>query len=124
MPFYFFFGILGLVAGALIVWFLMSERLLQAPEVEGGPVDDLEAPLIVASLKDDGIETDEATVARIVSLHQAYFRGQINDSLAAAEEARISAERARLAAEEDARREASRTRRPAPQSSPRTRRSG
>ncbi len=110
-PFYFFFGLLGLVAGALIVWFLMAERPFERPEVEGGPVDSLEAPLIVAAMKDDGIEVSEATVAQIVAFHQAYFQGRIYDSLAAAEEARISAERARLAAEEEARREAARARR-------------
>jgi hypothetical protein len=105
-PFYLFFGIMGLVAGGLIVWLLMAERAFEAGEVRGGPVDEAEAPLLVRALAEDGHTVDEAAVQRLLELHDAYFDGRIHDSLAAAESARIQAERLRLAAAEAERRQA------------------
>jgi hypothetical protein len=107
-PFYLFFGIMGLVAGGLIVWFLMIEHPFENAEIRGGPVDQVEVPLLVKSMADDGVIVDEAIVARVIELHEAYFDGRIYDSLVAAENARIEAERARLIAAEYARREAAR----------------
>jgi hypothetical protein len=105
-PFYLFFGIMGLVAGGLIVWLLMAERAFEIGEVRGGPVDEAEAPLLVCALAEDGHTVDEATVQKLLELHDAYFDGRIRDSLAAAENARLEAERVRLAADRVARREA------------------
>jgi hypothetical protein len=105
-PFYLFFGVLGLVAGGLIVWFLMIDHPFENAEVRGGPIDSVEVPLLVDTLARDGIRVDEATVGKLLQLHQAYFDGRIYDSLTAAENARTAAERARLAAAELARREA------------------
>jgi hypothetical protein len=117
-PFYAFAFLLGLVIGALVVWFLMVEHPFETPEVPGGPADSLEAPMIVKALADDGVTVDEAAVERVVALHQAYFSGRIHESLAAAEAARIDAERARIAAAEAsqqaAQKGAARTRRKEP----------
>jgi hypothetical protein len=107
-PFFLFFGIMGLVAGGLIVWFLMVEHPFETAEVRGGPVDAVEASLLVKALAADGVTVDEETVVKLLELHTAYFDGRIYDSLAAAENARIAAERARLIAAEHARREAAR----------------
>jgi hypothetical protein len=98
-PFYLFFLIMGLVAGGLVVWLLMAEGSFEIGEVRGGPVDEVEAPLLVRTLAEYGVTVDEATVAQVLTLHAAYFDGRIYDSLAAAERARIAAERARIAAE-------------------------
>jgi hypothetical protein len=105
-PFYLFFGIMGIVAGGLIVWLLMAERAFEVGEVRGGPVDEAEAPLLVRALAEDGHTVDEATVHKLLELHDAYFDGRIHDSLAAAENARLEAERVRQAAARIARREA------------------
>jgi hypothetical protein len=105
-PFYLFFGIMGLVTGGLIVWLLMAERAFEIGEVRGGPVDEAEAPLLARALAEDGHTVDEATVQKLLELHDAYFDGRIHDSLAAAESARLEAERARLAAAEADRRQA------------------
>jgi hypothetical protein len=117
-PFYAFAFLFGLVVGALVIWFLMVEHPFETPEVAGGPTDSAEAPMIVKVLADDGTTVDEATVERVVALHQAYFNGRIHESLAAAEAARIEAERARLAEAEArqqaAHKEAARTRRREP----------
>jgi hypothetical protein len=104
-PFYLFFGIMGLVTGGLIVWLLMAERAFEIGEVRGGPVDEVEAPLLARALAEDGHTVDEATVQKLLELHDAYFDGRIHDSLAAAESARLEAERVRLAAAEADRRQ-------------------
>jgi hypothetical protein len=105
-PFYVFFGIMGLVAGGFIVWLLQAERVFEIGEVRGGPLDEAEAPLLVRALAEDGHTVDEATVQKLLELHDAYFDGRIHDSLADAESARVEAERVRLAAAEAERRQA------------------
>jgi len=90
-PFYVFFGILGLVAGAAVVWFVLAAHPFEH-EVRGGPVDDMEAGLIAKLLAGEGRTVDEATISRVIELHDAYFDGKINDSVKAAEEARLEAE--------------------------------
>jgi hypothetical protein len=95
-PFYLFFGIFGLVIGASIVWFLLAEHPFETSEVRGGPVDDLEIPLLVKLMADEGRPVDEETVARLLEFHDSYFDGKIQDSVAAAEWARAQAERERL----------------------------
>jgi hypothetical protein len=94
-PFYVFFGILGLVAGALIVWFILAEHPFEAPEVPGGPVDDAEAALLVEMMADDGQVIDEAAVVKLLMLHGDYVAGRIREAQAAAEEARLEVERKR-----------------------------
>jgi len=96
MPFYFFFGILGLVAGGLIVWFLMAEHPFESLETPGGPVDEAEVSLLAKEMAEDGRSIDEDTIAKLLGLHGDYVDGKIRDAQAAAEAARIEAERTRL----------------------------
>jgi hypothetical protein len=75
MPFYFFFGILGLVIGALISWFFLAEHPFESPETPGGPVDAAEASLLAAEMSSAGTPIDETTVTRLLELHGAYVDG-------------------------------------------------
>jgi hypothetical protein len=93
-PFYVFFGILGLVAGALIVWFVMAEHPFETPEVPGGPVDEAEAALLAEMMARDGRPMDEATVAMLHELHGDYVVGRIRDAQSEADKRRIEEERA------------------------------
>ena len=105
MPFYFFFGILGLVAGGLIVWFLMADHPFESLETPGGPVDAAEVSLLASEMAADGRSIDEDTVAKLLDLHGAYVDGKIRDAQAAAEAVRLEAERTRM--QELARKDAS-----------------
>ena len=105
MPFYFFFGLVGLVIGGLLTWFFLADHPFESLETPGGPVDLLEAGLLARELAADGIVLDEATIIRLLSLHGAYVDGKIRESQAAAESERVEADRARPVeerAEEDA----------------------
>jgi hypothetical protein len=93
MPFYFFFGLLGLVIGGLLTWFFLADHPFESLETPGGPVDELEAGLLAKEMAADGVEIDEATIVRLLNLHGAYVDGQIRDAQAAAEAERIEAER-------------------------------
>jgi hypothetical protein len=75
MPFYFFFGLLGLSIGALGVWFLLSNHPFESLETPGGPVDSAEAPYLVERMVAEGMPVDEATVVRVLELHGAYVDG-------------------------------------------------
>jgi hypothetical protein len=99
MPYYFFFAILGLVGGGLIVWFLMAEHPFEPLETPGGPVDAAEVSLLAQEMADDGRAIDEDTIERLLELHGAYVDGRISEARAAAEAARLEAERARKAQE-------------------------
>jgi hypothetical protein len=101
-PFYIFFGIFGLVIGAGVVWFLLAEHPFERPEVRGGPIDELEVPLLAKLMAEDGRPLDEESIARLIHLHQAYFDGRISDMVSAAEDARMTAEMERLAKEQEA----------------------
>jgi hypothetical protein len=96
MPFYFFFGILGLIAGGLIVWFLMAEHPFEPLETPGGPVDEAEVSLLAKEMADDGRPIDEDTITKLLGLHGAYVDGMIREAQAAADAARLEAERTRL----------------------------
>lgn len=93
MPFYFFFGLLGLVIGGLLTWFFLADHPFESLETPGGPVDLLEAGLLANEMAADGIVIDEATIVRLLNLHGAYVDGQIREAQAAAEAERIEAER-------------------------------
>jgi hypothetical protein len=92
-PFYLFFGILGLIVGGIVVWFVLAEHPFEGPELRGGPVDEVEASFLAQRLAGEGHPIEEETIARLIELHQAYFDGRIWDSVAAAEAARVDAER-------------------------------
>ncbi|HEX7490865.1 MAG TPA: hypothetical protein VF337_04075 [Candidatus Limnocylindrales bacterium] len=91
MPFYFFFGILGLVIGGLLTWFFLADHPFESLETPGGPVDMAEAPLLVKELAADGINVDEPTVIRILNMHGSYVDGKIREEQAAAEAERAEA---------------------------------
>jgi hypothetical protein len=98
MPYYFFFGILGLVAGGLIVWFLVAEHPFESLETPGGPVDAAEVSLLAKEMADDGRQLDEATITKLLELHGAYVDGKIREAQAASDAARMEAERLELVA--------------------------
>ena len=99
MPFYFFFGLLGLVIGGLLTWFFLADHPFESLETPGGPVDLLEAGLLAREMAADGIEIDEATIVRVLNLHGAYVDGQIREAQAAAEAERIEADRKQISQE-------------------------
>ena len=94
MPYYFFFGLLGLVIGGVLTWFFLADHPFESLETPGGPVDPLEAGLLAKELAADGVVLDEATIVRLLNLHGAYVDGKIREAQAAAEAERIEAERA------------------------------
>jgi hypothetical protein len=102
MPFYFFFGLLGLVIGGLLTWFFLADHPFESLETPGGPVDAVEASLLVKELAADGVAVDEPTVIRILNMHGSYVDGKIREAQAAAESERAEARRQRKAQEEAA----------------------
>ena len=104
MPFYLFFGIVGLVIGGLVVWFLLAEHPFESLETPGGPVDSVEASLLAKETADAGRPIDEETITKLLELHGAYVDGVFRETQAAAEVARLEAARTRRI-EETARQE-------------------
>jgi hypothetical protein len=86
MPFYFFFGLLGLAAGALVVWLLLADHPFEASEPPIGPVDKVEATMLAAAMTERGRSVDEETVVVLIELHNAYVEGRIREELALAAE--------------------------------------
>jgi len=84
MPFYFFFGLLGLAAGALVVWLLLADHPFEASEPPIGPVDEVEATMLAAAMAERGRSVDEETVVDLIGLHNAYVEGRIREELARA----------------------------------------
>ncbi len=84
MPFYFFFGVLGLVIGGLVSWFFMADHPFETPETPGGPVDALEAAFLSGQLEAEGTPVDEETITRLLELHGAYVTGYTRDQEVAA----------------------------------------
>jgi hypothetical protein len=99
MPFYFFFGLLGLVIGGLVTWFFLADHPFESLETPGGPVDAVEASVLAKEMAADGKVIDEATIVRLLDLHGAYVDGKIREAQAAAEAARLEAERAQITRE-------------------------
>ena len=93
MPFYFFFALLGLLIGSLLTWFFLADNPFESMETPGGPVDSVEASLLVKEMSAEGITIDEPTVVRLLNLHGAYVDGKIREAHEAAEAARLEAER-------------------------------
>jgi hypothetical protein len=98
MPFYFFFGILGLLTGGLVTWFFMAEHPFESIETPGGPVDSVEASLLAREMAADGMPLDEATIDKLLGLHGAYVNGKIREAQKAADARRLEAERTQQAA--------------------------
>jgi len=87
MPFYFFFGLLGLVVGGLVTWFVLANHPFESLETPGGPVDEVEASHLAAMMAREGMPVDEATVVRLLELHGAYVDGREDDAAATTEAA-------------------------------------
>jgi hypothetical protein len=100
MPFYFFFGLLGLAVGALVVWLLLADHPFEASEPPVGPVDKVEATMLVAAMATRGRLVDEETVVDLIDLHTAYLEGRISEELASTAADRIEAARAKTEAED------------------------
>lgn len=79
MPFYFFFGLLGLVVGGLLTWFFLAEHPFETLETPGGPVDSVEASFLAGQMESEGTPVDEATVTRLLELHGTYVEGYNRD---------------------------------------------
>lgn len=99
MPFYFFFGLLGLAVGALVVWLLLADHPFEGPEPPVGPVDKVEATMIAGAMAKRGRPVDEETVVDLIELHTAYLEGRIGEELALTAADRIEAARAKAEAE-------------------------
>jgi hypothetical protein len=99
MPFYFFFGLLGLAVGALVVWLLLADHPFEGPEPPVGPVDKVEATMIAGAMAKRGRPVDEETVVDLIELHTAYLEGRISEELALTAADRIEAARAKAEAE-------------------------
>lgn len=95
MPYYFFFGLLGLVIGGLLTWFFLADHPFESLETPGGPVDPVEASLLVKEIQADGVAIDEPTVVKLLDLHGAYVDGKILEVQARAEAARLEEQRKR-----------------------------
>jgi hypothetical protein len=96
LPFYFFFGVLGLVVGGLVVWFLLAEHPFEVPEELAGPVDSVETALIAHEMASRGRPMDEAAVNEVLEIHAAYLEGSFDSEHQRAERERLRAERAAL----------------------------
>jgi hypothetical protein len=94
MPFYFFFGLLGLAAGALVVWLLLADHPFEASEPPIGPVDEVEATMLAAAMAERGRSVDEETVVALIELHNAYVEGRIREELARAAASELAASEA------------------------------
>ena len=93
MPYFFLFLVLGLVIGGLTAWIFLAGHPFESVETPGGPVDAVEAALLVKQMEADGQPIDEATVIRLLKLHGAYVDGPYRVAQDAAEAARVEAER-------------------------------
>jgi hypothetical protein len=99
MPYFFLFLVLGLVIGGLTAWIFLAGHPFESIETPGGPVDAVEAALLVKQMEADGQPIDEATVITLLKLHGAYVDGPFRVAQAAAEVARVEAERTQPVAE-------------------------
>jgi hypothetical protein len=100
MPFYFFFGLLGLVIGALVTWFFVADHPFESVETPGGPVDSVEASLLAGEMAADGMPIDEATIVKLLELHGTYVDGKIREAQAPSQAARLEAERTQAVGDE------------------------
>jgi hypothetical protein len=85
MPFYFFFGLLGLAVGALVVWLLVADHPFEGPQSPIGPVDEVEATMLASEMAKRGHPVDEATAVQLIELHNAYLQGGVGEEPAVAE---------------------------------------
>src|ERR1035437_430952 len=98
-PFLFFFGLLGLAGGTLVVWLLLADHPFEGPEPPLGPVDKVEATMLARAMEKRGRPVDEEAVVDLIELHTAYLEGRISEQLALTAADRVEAARAKSEAE-------------------------
>jgi hypothetical protein len=64
--------IVGLVAGAALVWLVLADSARRDVDVEAEEIP-MEAAWIAATMRDDGEEIDPRTADRVLRLHRAYL---------------------------------------------------
>lgn len=64
--------IVGLVAGAALVWLVLADSSRRDADVEDEEIP-MEAAWIAAALHDEGEELDPRTADRVLRLHRAYL---------------------------------------------------
>ena len=64
--------IVGLVAGAALVWLVLADSARRDADIEDEEIP-MEAAWIAAILREDGEEIDPQTADRILRLHRAYL---------------------------------------------------
>ncbi|MEX2011586.1 MAG: hypothetical protein WEF51_05075 [Chloroflexota bacterium] len=64
--------IVGLVAGAALVWLVLADSARRDADVEDDEIP-MEAAWIAAAMRDDGEEIEPRTADRVLRLHRAYL---------------------------------------------------
>lgn len=64
--------IVGLVAGAALVWLVLADSARRDADVEAEEIP-VEAAWIAATMRDDGEQIDPRTADRVLRLHRAYL---------------------------------------------------
>lgn len=64
--------IVGLVAGAALVWLVLADSARRDADVEDDEIP-MEAAWIAATMRDDGETIDPRTADRVLRLHRAYL---------------------------------------------------
>jgi hypothetical protein len=64
--------IVGLVAGAGLVWLVLADSARRDADVEAEEIP-MEAAWIAATMRDDGEQIDPRTADRVLRLHRAYL---------------------------------------------------
>jgi hypothetical protein len=64
--------IVGLVAGAALVWLVLADSARRDADVEADEIP-MEAAWIAATMRDDGENIDPRTADRVLRLHRAYL---------------------------------------------------
>jgi hypothetical protein len=66
--------IVGLVAGAALVWLVLADSARRDADLEDEEIP-MEAAWIAAALRDEGDEIDPRIADRVLRLHRAYLAG-------------------------------------------------
>jgi hypothetical protein len=81
--------IVGLVAGAALVWLVIADSARRDADLEDEEIP-MEAAWIAAALREEGDEIDPRTADRILRLHRAYLAGPPPDGPARPQPSRVS----------------------------------
>lgn len=98
LPFDFFFGILGLVAGMVIVWLLESRRAFESNEEPWELPDPVEPAFIAAEMAKRGRPLAEDVVTEVLEMHLAYLDGRAAEEQVRTERETVARARREMAA--------------------------